>query len=450
MKLLKFIGKEIHNYLNFDISFKEPVTFLIGINGAGKTTVLRLIRSLLYCNVYDLLSVEFASFEIVFDMDGKQNRYSCHKGKGRITFSCDGCGDNVYEIPENVKDGIKGNIRSSYMSEAMDFFADKIKSGTVYQQIQKMKLPLILGLDRKVVIDDKERDNYPMAISRMRRLHETNDLDKAIDNVLEEFHLHSRIIAKQQSDLADKFKKDILKANFKERKWSAIKMDVEYFKAQQSDLSSRKEKLFGVINDLDISDVKTEIEHFFDQMQENLTIILQEKGNTQESKARQLSAIVEWYTRSAQLEYFDEVAEYGEKYNEEKNKLNKRINRFTESVNKFLGESDKEVYVNNMGSIRVRVKNKPKIVQTVFELSSGEKQLIIMLGHLAFMEKNKMMNVCIIDEPELSLHIAWQDVFVDAIMEANPDTQFIIATHSPNIISKNERREWCVDLSISK
>ena len=80
-------------------------------------------------------------------------------------------------------------------------------------------------------------------------------------------------------------------------------------------------------------------------------------------------------------------------------------------------------------------------------LDSGEKQIIIMIAHLIFEEDQKPSGVFIIDEPELSLHIAWQEIFIDAITEASPKTQFILATHSPSIISKVSREKFCQDLN---
>ena len=58
--------------------------------------------------------------------------------------------------------------------------------------------------------------------------------------------------------------------------------------------------------------------------------------------------------------------------------------------------------------------------------------------------------IFIIDEPELSLHISWQEIFVDALLKASPDTQFIMATHSPAILAKNERKQFCEDLTKSE
>lgn len=79
------------------------------------------------------------------------------------------------------------------------------------------------------------------------------------------------------------------------------------------------------------------------------------------------------------------------------------------------------------------------------DLSSGEQNVIIMLYYLVFeYNKNKIL---LIDEPEISLHVAWQYQYIDEleeIMNVN-DGQAIIATHSPQIIG--ERWDCCIDLT---
>lgn len=68
-----------------------------------------------------------------------------------------------------------------------------------------------------------------------------------------------------------------------------------------------------------------------------------------------------------------------------------------------------------------------------------------MLAHLSLNPSLAGSGVFIVDEPELSLHIAWQEKFVDAIREANPKVQLILATHSPAIIL--DRDDACRTLS---
>lgn len=47
MRLLEFHGYGIRGYQEQHIRFRDEMTFLIGINGSGKTTVLNLIQGLL-------------------------------------------------------------------------------------------------------------------------------------------------------------------------------------------------------------------------------------------------------------------------------------------------------------------------------------------------------------------------------------------------------------------
>ena len=68
-----------------------------------------------------------------------------------------------------------------------------------------------------------------------------------------------------------------------------------------------------------------------------------------------------------------------------------------------------------------------------------------MLAHLSLNKNLKGSGIFIVDEPELSLHIDWQEKFVEAVLDANPDVQLILATHSPAIIL--DRAEFCISLS---
>jgi len=39
------------------------------------------------------------------------------------------------------------------------------------------------------------------------------------------------------------------------------------------------------------------------------------------------------------------------------------------------------------------------------------------------------------DEPELSLHVGWQEKLLPSLRTLNPNSQIIVATHSPDIVS---------------
>jgi predicted ATPase len=70
----------------------------------------------------------------------------------------------------------------------------------------------------------------------------------------------------------------------------------------------------------------------------------------------------------------------------------------------------------------------------ISDLSSGEKQLLIFLAETVL--RSNTPYIFIADEPELSLHIEWQERLVPVILELNPDAQILFATHSPDIVNK--------------
>ena len=78
------------------------------------------------------------------------------------------------------------------------------------------------------------------------------------------------------------------------------------------------------------------------------------------------------------------------------------------------------------------------------QLSSGEKQEIILFYKLIF--ETPENTLLLIDEPEISLHIAWQKKFMDDLYKIIKfkNLNVIVATHSPQII--NHRWENQIDL----
>ena len=54
--------------------------------------------------------------------------------------------------------------------------------------------------------------------------------------------------------------------------------------------------------------------------------------------------------------------------------------------------------------------------------------------------RTRQGTIVLIDEPEISLHINWQERFIDNVARAlsNKKCQIIISTHSPDIISTHD------------
>jgi predicted ATP-dependent endonuclease of OLD family len=80
-------------------------------------------------------------------------------------------------------------------------------------------------------------------------------------------------------------------------------------------------------------------------------------------------------------------------------------------------------------------------------LSSGEKQVIYRLGYILKDIDVVKGGIILIDEPEISLHPAWQIKFREILLDMfeNVDVQIIIATHSPYILTNiDPTKEECI------
>lgn len=69
---------------------------------------------------------------------------------------------------------------------------------------------------------------------------------------------------------------------------------------------------------------------------------------------------------------------------------------------------------------------------TPYQLSSGEKQMLVIL--LTVLVQDNQPYALFMDEPEISLHVEWQQQLILLIRQLNPNAQIILTTHSPAVI----------------
>ena len=104
----------------------------------------------------------------------------------------------------------------------------------------------------------------------------------------------------------------------------------------------------------------------------------------------------------------------------------------------------KDLRIRRRPELRMTVtKNDAEL--TINQLSDGEKNLLAMVGDLARrlaianpeMEKPEQgSGVVLIDEIELHLHPKWQRMVIPALLRTFPNCQFIITTHSPQVLGE--------------
>lgn len=114
-----------------------------------------------------------------------------------------------------------------------------------------------------------------------------------------------------------------------------------------------------------------------------------------------------------------------------------RLSFFKQTIDSLVF-SNKKLELQSAYGFRFVATDTNKTIITLDKLSSGEKHLLIQLCELLFMTKTGAL--VLIDEPELSLHMAWQYQYLSVIegIASLCGYQFIIATHSPQIFNA----EW--------
>lgn len=125
---------------------------------------------------------------------------------------------------------------------------------------------------------------------------------------------------------------------------------------------------------------------------------------------------------------------YVDDMNEKMNRfemLYKKISLYKRVVtNKVL--SEKSVDFSDNGLTVTNVKG--RILGDLHKLSSGEQNLLILYYNLIFRSNSK--TILLIDEPETSLHVAWQSKMLHdyIVMAETTGCQIVLATHSPTFI----------------
>lgn len=141
-----------------------------------------------------------------------------------------------------------------------------------------------------------------------------------------------------------------------------------------------------------------------------------------------------------QIELYERIVEQ----NLDKEKVNANHRLFVEKVNHFFSITGK-TFAQRRDTKALVFKEKQTEL-SLYQLSSGEKQLLIIL--LTVLLEDQKPFVLLMDEPEISLHLNWQDELIEVIRELNPNCQIIIATHSPSLFSDgwNDRIFWMEDI----
>jgi len=449
MKLKSFKAKNVFGYMNFDINFNDDLTLLYGINGSGKTTALKLIQAILTPSFKDFHAIKFDELKLSFIDNNKEDSKTIRieiKKDSLIELKIFISNKKEYDLSiPLLKDEELNYILEKDDSYFNEFLIDN-RQEKLIQFLTNINQPLFLGLDRRN-IDDNNDINYERDVLKRRVIINDNGRKRAIiqrnrfikgslgislmqsEFLVQDTYKRIRILEDEQRD---KLRDELLMTSF-----DYIDIDdLSFHELKNPDYLSkiikRKKEIIQNISNLgtNAKELLKKTDSFFQKLEEL-------KDKSKDSNDDISSSIdIELITNKVQIDRMEKLIKTIDEHKSTVDKYFEPINKFLNVINKFFEKSDKTLEIDTVGHIKIIKPNAEK--DSIETLSSGERQLIIIFIHLIFEKKGS--KVFIIDEPELSLHVQWQSIFTDEITNISPKTQFILATHSPEIIAGYETK----------
>jgi predicted ATPase len=457
MKLIKFKASKVYGHLDFFIDFHSDLTFLTGLNGSGKTTVLRLIMAIMGTSLEVLSDIDFETTELqIGSADEKIKTIFCKKSRDKLSIRHSEIHDPI-EIPLPPDRSLidRGMLLDYYSNTEM-----KIRQDSVIKAIRQHHPPTFLGIDRKSIDFDRISAEEVALQNQMRRhtqgprqIPSTAKADSVgglseVQNLLRDAILKVR---KRQNELDDILRNKVILDSF-----SLINKSDHFPKFPTSGeiavFRKKKDQITDAIRNLGIpsNEVESKIKDFMDEIGQAVEAIeeFEDNGNKKRAnKKPEHELLMKWILNSSQIERVSRLLTSCEQYIIDRSRVEAPIDNFIGAVNRFLTQTNKKISVSTQDYLEVVLPGENR--RPISAMSSGERQILVMFAHLSFSKYlEKPEGIYIVDEPELSLHISWQEQFVDAVKDVSPKTQIIVATHSPAIIAG--RNDNCVDVSLRR
>lgn len=455
MELVRFVGTEIHGYLNVDITFKEKLSFLTGINGSGKTTALNCIVSLLFPKIQFLCELNFEAMKLEFKDNNELHTLWCKNTKDKIALGFD---DDTQPLLVNKYLPDSGMPSYKRAEHEIEYYNDQLSIHRDHPYmgfLSKLPSPMYLGLDRRIIIGER---SLPQR-NRRQFARRVNPKIAIFSNSLEASFLEAIDLAEENFQ-KEQIELSILGREFQRNLLMEL-IQIEPFHFSEFSVPTRKEiqrleeakrrlgKLSAIVG-MKEDDIATALAPILNHLTE-VAKKIQKIPHFSDTKEERLNLddpnveyLFNWASNQQNVKKILKIADHIDEYNKKSSQINERNSVFLKAINRFLFASRKLIEFDNRGNISFKTQS-GDLFRGIESLSSGEVQVFVIIAHLFYNPNAQMGNVFIIDEPELSLHIQWQEIFVDAILEASRDVQFVLATHSPSIIL--DRLSDCVEVS---
>jgi predicted ATPase len=454
MRLINFTCRNLNSFLTREIDFFPDVSFLHGINGSGKTTVLRAIASLLTPDPLWLVNAIYDYVAVDLEHEGETLRIASLKSEsGTVTVTISGSTDiqdsfGTDEIRFLSRIGDEDYLRLHDPDELAERSRLVIQKLKTLEFISGIPTPIFLGLDRTTLT--------PAAVARVPRSQRARAVHPYFRTQLDDAIFEAeRLLARQLSVLSNERNKlfEGLRNKFVLSLFGAPNPNITLPKLLElaDQFETKKLSIEYALGRIGIQpqEINSTVEPFFEEIKKGA---VESRGAQKEYEKEkdQARASTKFFERISPLlnlapsiSIIESALRDVEGATETEKILSRPLATYKEIMDSFFGDSGKAL-VFEENTVRVRLPSSK--ITDLTSLSSGERQIFVLITHLIFNPAIRRENVLLIDEPELSLHLKWQRQFVTAIRQASPNTQMVLATHSPEIIF--DRDDRLIELTI--
>ena len=435
---------KLWGYHDINLSFSNDVNILIGPNASGKTTILNSLHSILSLDLLSLLNVNFAQAEIKLgEFEGKSVQTVKVDFADRVLKLS--LGEKEHEIDIDEMEDLfgrrlahlplspeRGNVVRKMSPRQL--VRGRIVPEELYDELTAL-VPIVWLPVSRLPIPEEEAERYT-------RTDLVESVDVRLDELLDELsHYHSRL----NTQLSERYKK------FEHQVLLEMLYNKEHDQLDSLSFSlptqAEKDQLLGAFEAAELLDEQMRIridEHF--AAAEKVSKRIGENPTVLEGEDALVLSLIG--RTKAMVEYAGELEK-------DRERIFAPLRLYEETVNSFLNEKSVEVdadgklKIQSSSSLAVnrphhlRWRDKPLLwkgkrllwQRNAFVpslLSSGEKQILILLTQ-ALLRVDEPV-VYIADEPELSLHVLWQEKLLKSLVSISGQIQVIVATHSPDIV----------------
>lgn len=406
VEILGFWGDKTVN-----IAFKEKENFLIGVNGSGKTTIINLIAATLEADFYTLDRFQFD--KLTLHLRSKEDK----RKKPFIEVIKEDNSKTPYQ-------NILFRIQKSH-EESFELYLDDLEEEHLYrysreEMFYRIRNKQVHNKDLYSILNSLFNVNW-LSIHRYKtnfRRREERSHESLVDQKLNEFSnnflKYLSQLNRRAGEETDKFQKFIFLSLLSEEGRKQLLTSSE-----KINIEKEKESLNQIFDlfRLQEKEYKKKLDSYFKSYKQAINNV--ENDRVQLSDIEYLIGIRRIHS----------VVQEWNKLDKKQDEIYKYKDTFLDVINDLLKR--KELVIDEKNELKVKTQS-GKIL-SLSQLSSGEKQLLIILGETLLQQSNP--HIYIADEPELSLHIDWQENLVSSLKQLNPNSQIIFATHSPDIVS---------------